>query len=70
MQNRATQDVRGQTRPGHVQDHESAKIEELERKLRDFEEAEYQRRRQEERYQAVRKAEEVRRLNDRVGQVR
>ena len=40
IQNRATQDVRGQTRPGHVQDHESAKIEELERKLRDFEEAE------------------------------
>ena len=49
IQNRATQDVRGQTRSGHVQDHESAKIEELERKLRDFKEQEYQRRREFER---------------------
>ena len=67
MRNRPTQDVRT-----HVQDHdhEAAKIEELERKLREFEDADYHRRRQEERNQALREAEEAKSFKDRVGQVR
>ena len=65
IQNRATQDVRT-----HFHDHGRDKIEELERKLREFEDADYHRRRQEERNQALREAEEAKSFKDRVGQVR
>ena len=67
MRNRPTQDVRT-----HVQDqdHEAAKIEELERKLREYQDADYHRRHHEQRDQALREADEARSLSDRVGQVR
>ena len=65
MRNRATQDVRT-----HVQDHKISKIKELERKLREYEDAEYHRRRHEQRNQALREAEEAKSFKDRVGQVR